>query len=279
MDTTYSVKTVYSKKILIQLLIFIALPLTTVFAQNTIDIGVVAPMNTAYGDAMVSGIELYKDQINQDGGILGKKVVIWVKNDHNNKREAVLVAKKLAGNKNILMIIGHYFSSTSIAAGTIYKKLEIPAITASATSTQVTHHNDWYFSIVANNRYLANYLINYLHNHLHLKNILIIYTSDEYSNNIAEIIEPSLNDLNIELKGKFEIPPYYERDQDTFEKSVKHIVNEIKNLDNIGGVIISTHAPSAIKMITSLIAKKFKLFYPLITPMGRSLATFLTIPA
>ncbi|ETR70294.1 MAG: hypothetical protein OMM_08918, partial [Candidatus Magnetoglobus multicellularis str. Araruama] len=110
MNTTYFVKTI------IQLLMIIALP-STVFAQNTIDIGVVAPINTAYGKAMVSGIELYKEQVNQDGGILGKKVVLRVKDDHNHKREAVVAAKALADSQNILMIIGHYFSSTSIAAG------------------------------------------------------------------------------------------------------------------------------------------------------------------
>ena len=247
MNTTCFVKTI------IQLLMIIALP-STVFAQNTIDIGVVAPINTAYGKAMVSGIELYKEQVNHDGGILGKKVVLRVKDDHNHKREAVVAAKELADSQNILMIIGHYFSSTSIAAGAIYKKFEIPAITASATSTRVTHHNDWYFSIVANNRYLANYLVNYLHHHLHLKNILIIYTSDEYGNNIAEILEPSLNTLNLQLDGKFEIAPYYTKNQDQFEQRVQQIIIDIKKMDHIGGIIISTHAPTAIKIITSLIS-------------------------
>jgi branched-chain amino acid transport system substrate-binding protein len=175
-----------------------AMPQTTAAA---IDIGVVAPLDTEYGNAMVSGIELYKDQINENGGIFGEKVVLWIENDHNQKRDAVIAAKQLVDNQKILIILGHYFSSTSIAAGAIYKKFEIPAITASATSTLVTHNNDWYFNIVANNRYLANYLLNYLHHHLHLKNILIIYSSDEYGNNIAKIIEPGLEALSIQLKN------------------------------------------------------------------------------
>ncbi|KPA15852.1 branched-chain amino acid transport system substrate-binding protein, partial [Candidatus Magnetomorum sp. HK-1] len=252
MYASHFIKTLYSIKIITQLLIFFAMSHTTGFA---IDIGVVAPMDTEYGKAMVSGIELYKDQINQNGGILGEKVDLWIKNDHNQKREAVVAAKELVESQKILIILGHYFSSTSIAAGAIYKKFEIPAITASATSTQVTHNNDWYFNIVANNRYLSNYLLNYLHNHLHLKNILIIYTSDEYGNNIAEIIEPGLKALSIQLTGKFELAPYRNKNDDQFEQGVQQIVNDIKKMDNIGGIIISTHAPSAIKIITSLISK------------------------
>jgi len=252
MDAAYFTKTVYSRKIFAQLLIILAMSHATGFA---IDIGVVAPLDTEYGEAMVSGIELYKDQINQNGGIFGEKVVLWIKNDHNQKRDAVVAAKELVDNQNILMIIGHYFSSTSIAAGAIYKKFEIPAITASATSTLVTHNNDWYFNIVANNRYLANYLLNYLHNHLYLKNILIIYSSDEYGNNIAKIIEPGLKALSIPLTGKYEIAPYLNKNEDQFEQRVQQIVNEIKKMDNVGGIIISTHAPSAIKIISSLISK------------------------
>jgi branched-chain amino acid transport system substrate-binding protein len=251
MDATSFTKTVYSIRKLAQLLIIFAISHATAFA---IDIGVVAPLNTEYGKAMVSGIELYKDQINQNGGILGEKIVLWVKNDYNQKREAVVAAKELVDNQNILIILGHYFSSTSIAAGAIYKKFEIPAITASATSTQVTHQNDWYFNIVANNRYLANYLLNYLHHHLNIKNILIIYTSDEYGNNIAQIIEPGLKALSIQLTGKFELPPYRNKRDDQFEQYLQQIVNDIKKLNNIGGIIISTHAPSAVKIIKLLIS-------------------------
>ena len=241
----------YLIKINAQLLIIFTISHATAFA---IDIGVVAPLDTEYGNAMVSGIELYKDQINERGGIFGEKVVLWIKNDHNQKRDAVIAAKELADNQNILMILGHYFSSTSIAAGAIYKRFEIPAITASATSTLVTHNNDWYFNIVANNRYLANYLLNYLYHHLHLKNILIIYSSDEYGNNIAKIIEPGLKALCIQLTGKFEIAPYRNKNDDLFDKRIQEIVNEIKKMDHIGGIIISTHAPTAIKVISSLLS-------------------------
>jgi len=243
--------TAYLIKIRVRLLIIFTISHATAFA---IDIGVVAPLDTEYGDAMVSGIKLYKDQINENGGIFGEKVVLWIENDHNQKRDAVIAAKKLVDNQNILMILGHYFSSTSIAAGAIYKKFEIPAITASATSTLVTHNNDWYFNIVANNRYLANYLLNYLNHHLHLKNILIIYSSDEYGNNIATIIEPGLKALSIQLTGKFEIAPYYKNDDALFEQRIQKITNEISKLDHIGGIIISTHAPTAIKLISALIS-------------------------
>ena len=251
MNATYFTKTVYLLIILAQFVMIFAMPQTTAAA---IDIGVVAPLDTEYGNAMVSGIELYKDQINENGGIFGEKVVLWIENDHNQKRDAVIAAKQLVDNQKILIILGHYFSSTSIAAGAIYKKFEIPAITASATSTLVTHNNDWYFNIVANNRYLANYLLNYLHHHLHLKNILIIYSSDEYGNNIAKIIEPGLKALSIQLIGKFEIAPYRNINDNPFEKRVQEIVNEVKKLNHIGGIIISTHAPTAIKIILSLLS-------------------------
>lgn len=244
-------KTVYLLIILAQFVMIFAMPQTTAAA---IDIGVVAPLDTEYGNAMVSGIELYKDQINENGGIFGEKVVLWIENDHNQKRDAVIAAKQLVDNQKILIILGHYFSSTSIAAGAIYKKFEIPAITASATSTLVTHNNDWYFNIVANNRYLANYLLNYLHHHLHLKNILIIYSSDEYGNNIAKIIEPGLEALSIQLTEKYEIAPYANKKNAPFEQRIQQVVNEIKKMDHIGGIIISTHAPTAIKIISSLIS-------------------------
>ncbi|ETR68275.1 MAG: hypothetical protein OMM_10693 [Candidatus Magnetoglobus multicellularis str. Araruama] len=56
MESAFFTKTAYPVRILAQLLIFFATSYTTVFA---IDIGIVAPLNTEYGKAMISGIDLY----------------------------------------------------------------------------------------------------------------------------------------------------------------------------------------------------------------------------
>ena len=50
-----------------------------------------------------------------------------------------------------LLVLGHSFSSTSIAAGKIYDDSKIPAISGSATALEVTQDKDWYFRVIFNN--------------------------------------------------------------------------------------------------------------------------------
>jgi len=113
-----------------------------------IKIGVAVPMTgsgSQYASEMLKGIHISRDAINQKGGVHGRKVEVVIHDDKNDKSVAMKVASTISLDNQILIVLGHYLSSTSIVAGNIYKKNGLPAITASATSSRVTFNNPGIF--------------------------------------------------------------------------------------------------------------------------------------
>ncbi|ETR68549.1 MAG: hypothetical protein OMM_10408 [Candidatus Magnetoglobus multicellularis str. Araruama] len=81
------------------------------------------------------------DQVNAAGGIFGKPVHLKLYDDRGDPKEARQIASSIVENQDIRLVLGHFFSSTSLAASQIYKKYGLPAITASATDPMVTQSN------------------------------------------------------------------------------------------------------------------------------------------
>ena len=76
---------------------------------DTIKIGVNLELSggvAAYGNAEKNGVELAAEQINKDGGILGKKVKLVVKDNKSDNNEAATVAANLVTNDKVVAVIG-----------------------------------------------------------------------------------------------------------------------------------------------------------------------------
>ena len=135
--------------------------------QDKIKIALAAPLSNIGqstligGESMVKGAQLYIDQVNQAGGINGKKIKLQIYDDRNDAQVAAKVAHEIV-DSDALAVIGHYSSSTSLVAGKIYQAYGIPAISGSATADDVTRWNNWYFrSTFVNSRqglFIANYI-------------------------------------------------------------------------------------------------------------------------
>ena len=105
---------------------------------NTLQIAVIGPLSgkdSAGGQAMLDGVNLCVAEINERGGISGRKLEVLVYDDQNSKEIARKKAIEIVRDINALAVIGHYYSSTSVEGGKIYKQYGIPAVTPSATAS------------------------------------------------------------------------------------------------------------------------------------------------
>ena len=165
-------------------------------SQNTIYLAVAGPTdgeNTS-GIEMIQAVELYLDRINNAGGINGKKVELQIYDDRNQPQEAEKVATKIA-NSNALAVLGHFYSSTSVAGGEIYQQQGIPAISASATADRVTKNNDWYSRVIFTNNLQAQFIANYTYKILERSNASIIYSDDDYGKTLTESFSGTFSSL------------------------------------------------------------------------------------
>ena len=211
-------------------------------------IALVGPMsgkNAINGAAMTNGINLYIDQLKNNPDFHDIDIHVQVYDDENSVEKAQKIASDIASRDNVLMVIGHYYSSTSIAAGKIYKKAGIPAITASATAEKVIDNYEGYFRIVPGNAFQGKFIANYIHSVLKRKNVIIINDRDSYGSDLAGNFEQAAQELKLKYQK-------YTIDASTLEQELDGMITELRELDAPGIVFLATHMPEAAMIISSL---------------------------
>jgi len=114
-------------------------------AQAQIKIATAGPITgeyAAFGEQMKRGAQLAVDDLNAKGGVLGQKIVLEVGDDACDPKQAVSVANKFASD-GVVMVDGHFCSSSSIPASKVYTDEGILQITPASTNPKFTDEGSW----------------------------------------------------------------------------------------------------------------------------------------
>jgi branched-chain amino acid transport system substrate-binding protein len=244
--------------------------------QESIHIAMVGPISGSgaiKGRSVLKGINLYLDELNQNGGIDGKKVLLTIYDDQNDKNKAFEKAQEIAEQNKAIAIIGHWYSSCSINAGKIYKKHGIPAITPGATNIKVTD-SEWYFRALFNDRSQGKFLANYANKVLRHKTAAIIHEDLAYGSYLADIFEKTAKEIGMKIIFKEEFKVKSENLDQSLEQIVKRLKKRKKRKKSWQNSIIfmSTHATEGIKLVKQMRDSKFE--NPIIVPDSLSSKLF-----
>ncbi|MCK5720079.1 MAG: ABC transporter substrate-binding protein [Thiomargarita sp.] len=200
------------------------------------------------GRTMKKAVQLYFDNINQQGGIHGKKLVLDVFDDRNDIYRATKIAQKIVAQNRALAVIGHNYSACSINAGKVYYKYQIPAITPTSTNVEVTQKNDWYFRTIFNDNLQAYFLANYTKHVLKKDAISIIHTNDVYGSYLAEKFKEAAQQLNIDIKYQWLLPS----NNKLLDTQIQQIIAELKTKLYTAPIFLSTHTIEGIHLVKSI---------------------------
>ena len=103
----------------------------TIADNDVITIGSVTTNSgaaAAYGEAEVNGFKLAVKEINADGGIFGKQIKLESMDDKGDVIEASNAFNRLAGDKNVIAVLGPTISSTSGAVAPLADQNQMPTI-------------------------------------------------------------------------------------------------------------------------------------------------------
>lgn len=109
-------------------------------ARAEIKIALAAPLSgpdAVFGTQLRNGAEQAATDINAKGGVLGQKFIIVPFDDRGDLKQGIAIANRLVDEK-IFFVIGHFYSSITLAASEIYANHSILEITPSATNPQIT---------------------------------------------------------------------------------------------------------------------------------------------
>src|SRR5262249_7135809 len=120
-------------------------------AQETIKIGVTQPLTGAFaasGNYVAQGARLGADQVNQDGGALGKKIELIIEDNKSNPTEAVATAEKLIVKDKVPVMLGAWGSGLTLAIMPKLEEYGVPMVVETSSSGKITTSgNPWIFRI------------------------------------------------------------------------------------------------------------------------------------
>ncbi|HHV71528.1 MAG TPA: branched-chain amino acid ABC transporter substrate-binding protein [Clostridia bacterium] len=167
-----------------------------------IKIGVAAPLTGASaqdGESIRKGVELAVEQINAKGGINGKLVKLEVADDKTDPKEAAIVANKLAQDKSILAIVGHFNSSATLAGAPIYNKEKVVHISPGSSSPAVTDAGPYTFRVITTDAFQGEYVAEWAVKDEGFKRIAIIYENTDYGKGLSDVFSASVKKLGAEV--------------------------------------------------------------------------------
>jgi branched-chain amino acid transport system substrate-binding protein len=121
------------------------------WAQEPIRIGVIQPLSgpvAASGGFVTNGARIGADWINERGGVLGRKIQLYVEDNKSDPKEAVNAAEELIVRDKVVAIMGAWGSSMTLAAMPVVQKYGVPLLVETSSSIKITKQgNPWVFRI------------------------------------------------------------------------------------------------------------------------------------
>jgi len=222
-----------------------------IFNKQYINIAVALPLtgdNQLAGKSILEGLNLKVYLINKKGGINGKKIFLDVYDDKNDQKIAKKIAYEIVKAKKHIAVIGHYSDLCSISAGKIYNKYNIPAISPSSKSLQITKNNKWYFKTNSSYDLDSRYLVTYIKNIFYPSSITIINEIQKYGSNIADIYNKTAKELGIKINNILQ----FDSNNPDIDIEFRKIVRKISFSKSSDVIFIAAKPDECLKIIKML---------------------------
>ena len=190
------------------LIAFAALGAGTLFAQEVVKIGHVAPLSgpiAHLGKDNEYGARLAIEELNAKGVTIGGKKVkfeLLAEDDAADPKQGTAAAQKLVDQK-VKGVVGHLNSGTSIPASKIYSDAGIPQISPSSTNPKYTRQGfKTTFRVVADDVQLGGTLGRYAVQKLNAKAIAVIDDRTAYGQGVADEFEKAAKAAGATIVGR-----------------------------------------------------------------------------
>ena len=193
------------KKVFCMLLsALLALGSVSALADDVITIGGLAPLSGAvavYGTAVQQAADLYVEQVNANGGILGKQVQIEWLDTKGDVTEAINAYNRLY-SEGVSALLGPVITATALAVADYAGQDGIPMMTATATNYDVTTPGNGYniFRVCMLDPFQGQVMAVLAKENLGCSKVAILYdNADDYSTGVAAAFNERALELGMEV--------------------------------------------------------------------------------
>lgn len=208
----------------------------TAVAEDIIKIGGIATLSgpyALYGQAVKKGVDLYISQLNEQGGVNGKKVEVVWEDDRGEANDGVLAFEKLVQNDGVQAILGAVLTGVTKAVAEYAADIGIPMITPSSTAYDITTDRPSVFRTCFLDPFQAVQLAHYVKDE-GLSKVAVMYDNgNEYSKGLYEAFMKEAETLALQVVAT-ESAAYGDVDFKTQLTNIKNAAPEVVFLPYYG---------------------------------------------
>jgi branched-chain amino acid transport system substrate-binding protein len=191
----------------------------------------------SFGQSSVEGAQLAVEEINNAGGLLGRKIRLLVEDDQSRPEEASSAVTKLITQDKVVAVLGEVASRRSLAAGPVCQKYNVPMITPASTNQRVTEIGDYIFRVCFIDPFQGEVLAKFTYNDLKARKVAILKDiSQDYSTGLTESISKNFTALG----GQVIEPVSYS----TGDADFKAVLTKVRSL-NPDAIFATGYYPEA----------------------------------
>jgi branched-chain amino acid transport system substrate-binding protein len=174
--------------------------------RSTIKIGFFGDLSGPtfnFGQSAKNGILMAADEINQAGGIDGRRIDVVIEDDQGSPERAALLTGKLIDADKVVAVIAGGTSSNSRAAAPKAQATHIPLISPSSTDPAVTQVGNYIFRVCFVDAFQGEVMARFAVNTLKARKAAILFDFNApYGRGLTDFFELSFAKLGGEIVGK-----------------------------------------------------------------------------
>ena len=203
------------------LLIIVLIPAVDAIAEKPIKI---AAIYAKSGEAAEDNLELFQavrfavDEVNNTGGLLGRKIELLEYDNHSTPIQSLLAAKQ-AVKDGVVAVIGASWSSHSLAIAPYLQKMKIPMISPDSTHPDVTTAGDYIFRACFIDSFQGKALARFAVQQLNATTVVIVQNiTSDYSLGLSSFFKQEFEARG----GKVQMVLNYKYQQTDFTELLNH---------------------------------------------------------
>jgi branched-chain amino acid transport system substrate-binding protein len=159
---------------------------------DDITIGMSGPTSGAeayFGNTWMNGAELAIREVNDAGGIGGRKVVLLRLDDQGDPKQGTLVAQRFCDEEGVLAVIAHFNSGVTIPASDVYNRCGMPQVTNSSNPKVTAAGYQNLFRPIANDFMQGGIPGDYAVDRLQAKTAAIVHDKQAFGQGVADVFK------------------------------------------------------------------------------------------
>ena len=175
---------------------------TPAIEQKTINVGAIDPLTgpfAAYGEPVRDGMLLAVDEINEAGGVKGRKMTLHLEDDAGDPKSAVNAFTKLATVSKVPVVIGPLSSGCSMATAPLAERYKVVQISTLAGTIDLTNAGDYVFRIYPSAEVASRFIANVAVDRFKAKRAAVLYPNNPYGVAAKRFINEVLEGAGVDV--------------------------------------------------------------------------------